>query len=258
MTLNLSIPVLTTLAFIVAALLAWGGFALAVRRRKLSIRAYPLFSKAAGEIGRAAEEGALVHLTLGSGSLIGDDAMTSVAALEGMTPLLSLAAAYDTPPIITSGDPTLYLLADDWMRRAYLRVGNVDRYRPLLVQFSAADSLAYAAWASTYALDAEKGGTQVMVGAFEQEVSLLTDAAVRKGFYLMGGAVSPIGIASLYPTTSVQTLAMGEDLFTGAAAGQEKPSLDALVWAEEAMRWLLILAIVAMVLLSVAGIEVGG
>ncbi len=258
MTLNLSTPILATLAFTGIALLGWGCFALMLRRRKPSMRRFPLFSRAAGEVGRAAEEGALVHLTLGSGSLVGSDAMTSVAALEGMTPLLSLAAAYDTPPIITTGEPTLYLLADDWMRRAYLRVGNVERYRPLLVQFSADDPLLYAAWASTYALDAEKGGTQIMVGAFEQEVSLLADAAVRKSFNLMGGTVSPTGISALYPATDVHRLAIGEDLFSGAAAGQEKPSLEALVWAEEMMRWLLILSIVVIAILSVMGIEVGG
>ncbi len=255
---NLSLETLVVLGFVGVAILAWGGWALFARRHLPAARAFPLFSRAAGAIGRAAEEGALVHLTLGSGSLVGSDAMTSVAALEGMTPLLSFSAAYDTPPIITTGDPTLYLLADDWMRRAYSRVGNVERYRPLLVQFSAGDPVTYAAWAATYPLDADKGGTQAMVGAFRQEVSLLADAAVRKGFEVMGGAVNPTGIAALYPATPVQGLAMGEDLFTGAALAQEKPSLQALVWAEDSLRWLLIAAIVAVVVLSLLGIQVGG
>ncbi len=258
MTLQLGRDAVTVIGFTVLTLLLWGAWALWIRRRHPVARSYPLFTRAAEAIGRAAEEGSLVHLTLGNGSLVGSDAMTSVAALEGMSLLLALSAAYDTPPIITTGDPTLYLLADDWMRRAYLRVDNVDRYRPLLVQFSANDAVTYAAWAATYTLDADRGGTQAMVGAFRQEVSLLTDAGVRKGFELMGGAVDPIGIASLYPTTPVEGLAMGEDLFTGAALAQERASLQALIWTEETLRWLLIASLIGVAILSLLGLGMGG
>ncbi len=254
---NLGLSVSVVAAFILVSLVAWGGVLAASRKKSWHVREYPLFTHAADEVGRAAEEGALVHLSLGHGSLVGHDAMTSIASLEGLAPLMAMAAAYDTPPIITTGDPTLYLLADDWMRRAYTQVGNVERYRPLLVQFNAAAPLPYAAWAATYTLDAEKGGAQVMVGAFDQEVSLIADAAVRKDFYLMGGAVSPVAIAALYPTTPVQTLAIGEDLFTGAVRVKEGGG-EALILVEEVLRWLLVLIIIGVALLSLFGIELGG
>jgi len=53
--LNLSIPVLATLTFVVVALLVWGGFALAARRRKPTSRAYPSSRKRQGSFGRVAE-----------------------------------------------------------------------------------------------------------------------------------------------------------------------------------------------------------
>ena len=37
--------------------------------------------------------------------------MTSVAAVRDLNTLVDLSATYDTPPVITTGDPLLYLLA---------------------------------------------------------------------------------------------------------------------------------------------------
>ncbi len=87
------------------------------RERLPEARRFPVFRPLSHEVGKAAEEGALIHIALGNGAVTGENAMVSVAALEGLTALCDLSAAYDTPPIITTGDPTLYVLADDWMRR---------------------------------------------------------------------------------------------------------------------------------------------
>lgn len=217
------------------------------------LRDFPIFRSFPGEVGRAAEEGALIHVTLGSGALTGEDAMTSLAALESLHALFDLAAAYDTPPLITTGDPTLYVLADDWMRRAYTRLGNPERYRPALVQFMAATPATYAAMAATYL--SEKGsGTTMMLGAFDQEVSLLTDAVIRHGGRAIGGAVSPLGLAPLFTLLEPQQLVLGEDLFAGGAEATQRSVFWASLGVQDFLRWLLVAGMVLTALFSVLGV----
>ncbi|MEA3308926.1 MAG: DUF6754 domain-containing protein [Chloroflexota bacterium] len=233
-------------------------FVSALYRRKESSprRAIPVFKNLAGEVGRAAEEGSLVHITLGSGSLYGEAAMTSVAALESLTTLADLSAAYDTPPIVTTGDPTLYLLADDWMRRAYSRLGNVGRYRPTLVQFVGASPVAYAAQAATYLY--EKGvGSNIMFGAFAQEVSLLSNASARSGVLSVGAATSWQALGALFPALGATELVMGEDLFAGGALVTQRRAYEVALWGEDILRWAVIAGLIVLAMLSALGFGVG-
>ncbi|MCD4739049.1 MAG: hypothetical protein K8R89_07310 [Anaerolineae bacterium] len=238
------------------ALVSALSFAFRQPPERSSLREIPVFGDLAGKVGRAAEEGTLVHITLGSGSLYGEDAMTSVASLEGLTALADLSAAYDTPPIVTTGDPTLYLLADDWMRRAYARLGNVGSYRPTLVQFVGASPTVYAAQAATYLY--EKGvGSNVVLGSFAQEVSLLSDAAARRGIVTVGGSTSWQALSALFPALGTSALVMGEDLFAGGALVTQRREYEAALWGEDILRWAVIAALIVLAALSVLGIGVG-
>lgn len=219
------------------------------------VQAMPVFSGLADEVGRAAEEGRLVHVTLGSGSLLEEHAMTSVAALESITALADLAAAYDTPPIITTADPTLYLLADDWMRRAYVRVGNVARYRPTLVQFLAASPTTYAAMASTYLYE-KSVGSNLMMGFFDVEVSFLGDVAARRGTPTRASTPSLPGLAALVPALSSEHLAIGEEHFLGSAVANQSRAYWGALHAQDIVRWAVAGGIVVIAVLTALGIGV--
>jgi hypothetical protein len=216
----------------------------------------PVFSDLADEVGRAAEEGTLIHATLGSGSLWQEHAVTSIAALESITGLADLSAAYDTPPIITTGDPTLYLLADDWMRRAYARLGNVDRYRPTLVQFLAPSPTIYAAMASIYLY--EKGvGSNLMLGLFDIEATFLSDTAARRKTPTKASTTSPIGLAALFPALSQENLMIGEEHFLGSAVANQHPTYRAALQAQGVLHWVVAGGIVVLAVLAALGIGIG-
>lgn len=242
------------LAFVIVVIgaVAFAFYGFRYRQRKVGTRSFPVFSSLANEVGRAAEEGLFIHITLGSGDLAGEDSMTSLAALEGLTGLLDLSAAYDTPPLITTGNPTLFLLADDWARRAYLRVGNLPRYRQNLVEFVSSTPSTYAAMAATH-LYGGNIGANVVLGAFNQEVSLITEAAARRGVYSMGGAASPLALGALYPILGPNQLAMGEELFASGVEVSGSTAYRASLGAQDILRWLVILGIVLTGLLSLIG-----
>lgn len=220
------------------------------------VQAVPVFPTLVDEVGRAAEEGRLVHVTLGSASLLERNAMTSLAALESLTGLTDLAAAYDTPPIITTADPTLYLLADDWMRRAYVRVGNVSRYRPTLVQFIASSPIVYAAMASTYLYE-KSVGSNLMLGFFNVEASFLVDVATRRGTPTKASNTSPLGLAALMPELPKDNLAIGEEHFLGGAVTTQSTAYWGALQAQDVVRWVVAGGIVVIAVLTALGIGVG-
>jgi hypothetical protein len=216
----------------------------------------PFFDDLSGEVGRAAEAGASIHVGLGNGGLLDQEGMTSIAALQGLSSLIDLSAAYDTPPYITTGDPTVYLLADHRMRRAYARLGNVGRYRPEFVHFTAHSPLLYAAMAGTLLHD-RPVDTNIMLGSFGQEISLLNEGAQRRQAKSLGGTTTLEGSAALYPALPDDRQLIGESLFAGGAAVTERSSFDAGLWAQNILRWLVVLALVGTAILSLLGL-IGG
>jgi len=223
------------------------------RNQSPPTRSVPVFPSLADEVGRVAEEGAAIHVALGNGSLIGEDAMTSVAALQGLSALIDLSAVYDTPPLITTSDPTLYLLAGDWMRRAYTRLGSADLYKSAAVQFTATSPITYAAMAATYVSDSGIG-SNIVLGAFTQEATLLTTAAEKRSIHSSGGTTLPQGLGALYPALDQEQLVMGEDMFAGSAAVSQSSAGSASLWAQNVLRWLVIAGILGGALISLAGI----
>lgn len=228
--LGLSILVLTSL--------------LILRSRKgpsPSVRQLPAFQDLQAETGYAAESGGAIHVALGSGKLYGEDAITSLAGLQ-VVESLATAAAYNAPPIVTVGDPTLLPIAQDILRRAYERNGIAELYNPGNVRFIAPSPVAYAAGAaSVVATETENVTANMMAGAFGAEVSLIADAGDRQGLPQMAAAANTAAIGALYPTTD--RLAIGEELYAaGAEMTEERRYLVSLV-AQDILRVILVLAI---------------
>jgi hypothetical protein len=214
------------------------------QRKRRDARLMPVFRSFSDEVGRVAEEGASIHVALGSGGLLSEGGMVSIAALQGLGALTELSAAYDTAPYITTGDPTLYLLADNELRRAYARLGNERSYKPNFVQFVSPNPTVYAAMAATYVFD-KSIGTNINLGVFDQEVSLLVDAATSRNVKLFGGAASVQGLAALYPALEQGRLVMGEEIFTGGAEVTGRSVFGGSLWAQNILRWLVIAGIFA-------------
>ncbi len=200
------------------------------------------------EVGRVAEEGTAIHITLGNGGIVSDNALTSIAALQGLSTLLDLAAAYDTPPLMTTGDPTLYLLADNRLRKAYARLGNLTLYRPNFVQFATSTAAGYAAVAAQQ-LSLNKVGTNIMLGTFDQEISLVSDAADKRGIKSYGGSTSPQGLAALYPAIGNKELILGEQLFE-VESERQRSAYAASLWAQDILRWLVIAGILGTAIIT--------
>jgi hypothetical protein len=219
-------------------------------RSKITVRPLPTFQDLQGGIGYAAESGGTIHIALGNGGLTGEDAVTSLASLEMVEALADTAVLYNAPPIITVGDPTLLPLAQDILRRAYEQHGLIKRYDPGQVRFIAPTPVAYAAGAANV-VATEDVTTNVMVGAFGPEVSLIADAGARRDVPQLAAAVTPDAIGALYPATD--RLAVGEELYAAGAQMTEKRRYRISLMAQDWLRVILVLFILFWAIMELLG-----
>jgi len=240
--------------FLALSLLIWGlvlGVQWLLRKRRESpfpaVRPLPAFQGLGDEIKRAAESGKAVHIALGSGGLSSEDAITSLAGLQVVEALADAAIAYDVSPIVTVGDPTLLLLVQDTLRRAYERRDLADLYKPSLVRFVAPTPVAYAAGAAA-TLAAEGVMTNVMIGHFGLEVSLIADAGARLGLPQLAAAASPDAVGALYPITS--RLAVGEELYAAGAQMTGERRYLASLTTQDILRIILVITILALAVMQ--------
>jgi hypothetical protein len=99
--------------------------------------------------------------------------------------------------------------------------------------------------------------TNIMLGSFGQEISLLTEGAQRRQAKSLGGTTTLEGSAALYPALPDDRQLIGESLFAGGAAVTEQSSFDAGLWAQNVLRWLVVLALIGTAILSLLGL-IGG
>lgn len=206
------------------------------RSSRVRIRPLASFQDLRSETGRAAEGGGTIHIAIGNGGLIGEDAVTSMAAFEVVEELADTAVLYNAPPIITVGDPTLLPLAQDTLRRAYERHGLLKRYNPDQVRFIAPSPTAYAAGAANIVMT-EDVMSNAMIGAFGPEVSLITEAGTRRNLPQLAAAAAPDALGALYPTTD--RLAAGEELYAAGAQMTEKKRYTISLQAQDILRLVL-------------------
>ena len=208
--------------------------------RTLRVRPLPAFERLPAELGSSAESGAPLHFAIGSGDLGGDRTLSSIASLQILEGLAASAAAYGTPPIVTVGDPTLLPLAQDILRRAYARQGTPKQFEPATVRFVAAQPVVYAAGAADVAAHEGIHGN-VLAGSFEEEVSLIAHGAEARGLVQTAASDGLRALGALYPASTL--LAAGEELYAGPTQVGDSPHRLASLRVQDALRYLLVLAI---------------
>lgn len=216
-------------------------FTLRARRgRRPSVRSLPAFDNLPTELGKGAEAGASLHLSLGSGGVGGGRTLTSLAALQVLEGIADAAVSYGTLPIVTVGDPTLLPLAQDVLRRAANRLGVSQRYDPTNVRFISSFPDAYALGASDV-LAHEKVIANVLAGSFGEEVSLLTGAGEGQDLTQMAAVDRLRALGALYPADT--SLAAGEELYAGGARLMREPRYLASLRTQDVLRFLVVAAI---------------
>jgi hypothetical protein len=204
------------------------------------LREIPALQALPSSVGRSAETGQPLHVSVGVEGVGGLDTAQTWAGLTLLTQLADEAASCDTPLIVTVADPTALPIAQDILRRAYARQGNPEGYDPTQVRFVAPLPMAYAAGVGGL-LEREPLTGNVMVGAFGDEYLLIGEAGARRGVHQVVGTANPSTLP-LMVASADETL-IGEEIFATGAYTRRLPAQIGSLLAEDWARWVIVGAI---------------
>lgn len=210
--------------------------------RRPALRPIRAFARLRELVGLAAETGGAVHLSLGTGGVHQAAAAETLAALDMLDAVGEQAAAYGARPLVTTGDATVLLAAQGVLRGCYEGQGLLKAYDHLAARLMAPEAAAYAAGVMDV-VNHEPLAAHVMAGRFGDEYLLMAETAVHRGLEQVGGAAQPSVLPFVHATTPDPIL--GEELFAARAYLQETPAHVGSLLAQDWMRVLLIVILVA-------------
>lgn len=212
------------------------------------IEAYERLNRA---VGIAVENGTRLHLSLGRGNLFSSRGGSALAGLALLRRLSERTSVSDRPPIATSGDPALAILSQDTMLAGYRAAGAEEQYRFSAGRLTGLAPFSYAAGAMPIARD-EGVSASVVMGDLGAEAALMAEAADRENNSLVAASDNLSAQAVFY--ASAQEPLIGEELFAAGAYTGAGPSHEASLNAQDILRWLVIVAILAGSVLKLGGI----
>jgi hypothetical protein len=213
------------------------------------IQGYEALTKA---LERAVESGERVHLSLGTGSLIGADSAAAFAGLVVLTEIAKVTSLSDRPAVVTTGDGAMAIVAQDSLRSAYREVGALDRYEPISARMLGPTPFSYVA-SIPILLESEKISTNALIGAFGAEGALAADFGERKQTFVLAGTEDIQSQALLYATAEYPLI--GEEVFAGGAYLDVSPAHRASLRVQDTVRFIIVGGILVGLLLSLLGIS---
>jgi len=203
-------------------------------------------------VGLAVEAGSRLHISIGRGKITSPESASAFVGLSMLGRMARSASTGDRPPVITTGDAALTILAQDTMKSSFQDLGLIEQFDSTASQLSGVTPFSYAAGALMVARD-KKSSTSIMIGNFGPEVALLTDGSERGGNLTLAGTDNLSAQAILYATANDPII--GEELFAGGAYVQAGPFHTASLRAQDVIRWLLVAVIIIGVVLKALGID---
>ncbi len=240
---------LAVLAAFVGLMLA---FAALGRRWPAVFRPLPAFEALGTMIERAVEAGERVHVSLGTGSLIGSDSAPALAGLAILGRVARETSMSDRPVVVTTGDGAMTILAQDTLRTAYTDVGAKDRYQPTSGRLLGPTPFSYIAGLPVL-LATEDVSVHMLVGSFGFEGALGADFGARQRMFVLAGTDDVQSQALLFATAEHPLI--GEEVFAGGAFLNVGPLHRASLRTQDIVRFLIVGFILLGTLLRTLGVR---
>lgn len=206
-------------------------------------------------LARGAETGRAIHLSPGSGAIGGrSSTVETVAGLLAAERVATEAALNGAPLLASSGDAVAHLALRGTLRQAYQRAGLGQDYDATDVQLLAhQDPTAYASGVSAL-YGRQKFEASQLIGSFGQEFLLAGEAGAQNGVPQLAGAATTTALPLAY-LTAEGTL-IGEELYVAEVYLTRLAAPQARLLTHDALRTVVIVAIVVLLILSALGIQV--
>jgi hypothetical protein len=170
--------------------------------------------------------------------------------LQPLDALAKAGARSDTAPLVTAGNGTLLLAAQDSQRKAHHDAGRDQDYSSDMAQFIAGRdfAMAYAAGVSDL-VNRGDFGSNVLLGRFGTELTIMAEAGERRNFDQVIGSDDPQAMAIGAVVTDKALI--GEELFAAGAYMQPIPAFLAGLQLQDVLRAVVIVIVLLVALLDI-------
>ena len=245
----LSLNDLVAIGLCVLALLALGMNLLVHRkhpylglRKTSAVRSSEILSQAAAEQGK--------RLTIGLGLDVADS-VRAMASLPMLAALTRRSIFTDQPVRATSGGGTLASLSQSVVRGTYQGAVAPELFKPDYALLAGLSPYAYLAGLLPQAASRANAGI-MLYGPHRPESLLAADIAERKGNPVIA-LTSDLSAQAVLLASSAQ-LSFGEDYFDGGASLQVNPSAAASLRAQDLLRIVITIGLIAGAVLRLLGV----
>lgn len=221
-------------------------------RKENNIRPIPAYKKIEQEIIVAVEAGTQLHISLGRGGITGPESAAALAGLSLLKQVIEKSAICDHPPVVSTGNAVISMLAQDTIQGSSKAVSVSDHIRNPSGELIGVTPFSYAAGTLTTIRD-DNVSANIHAGWFGNEITWLTTAGERQSTPTIAGTAQLPAQAVIYASASDPLI--GEELYAaGAYLGAGKIHL-ASISAQDVVRWIIIVLILGNVLLNLLGID---
>lgn len=190
------------------------GSAATSRRWPATLRPIAAFEALGKAIERAVEAGERVHVSLGTGSVIGPESAPAFAGLAALSRIARVTSMSDRPAVVTAGDGAMAILARDTLRSSYGESGSPNLYDPTSGRLLGATPFSYVAGLPSV-LTNEGVSVHMLSGFYGFEAGLAAEFGERARAFVIGGTSEVQSQALLYAVARNPLL--GEEVFASGA-----------------------------------------
>ena len=220
--------------------------------QKRNIRPIPAYDKINKEINVAVEDGSQLHISLGRGGMTGPESAAALAGLNILKQIIEKSSVCDHPPVASTGDAVISILAQDTIRGTSKAISVTDQLRNPSGELIGVTPFSYAAGSLSTIRDSNVSAN-IHTGWFGNEMIWFTTAGERQSSPTIAGTAQLPAQAVIYASASDPLI--GEELFAGGAYLGTSKIHQASISAQDVIRWIIIVIIIGSVLLNFLGID---
>ncbi len=209
------------------------------RKSPKQLRNIPALTGLYRAMGLSVEDGTRLHVSLGYGGLLTPRSGSALAALAMLRHLAERTSSSDRPPVASTGDPALSLLAQDTLQAGYIAAGAEELFVSTTGRLTGMSPFGFAAGAMPIIRD-ENVSTNVLMGHFGPESALLADAAEQANVITIGASDDLAAQSILFATG--QDALIGEELYASGAYLGAGASHIASITVQDILRWAIMIA----------------
>ncbi|NIM96160.1 MAG: hypothetical protein GTO18_20880 [Anaerolineales bacterium] len=190
------------------------GFFFVEKRWPSTFRHLHAYERLDDALEKAVEAGERVHLSLGTGSIIGTESAPALVGLAILSRIAASTAVSDKPVVVSSGDGAMTALAQDSLYSSYKKLGVTSRFDPSSSRMLGPTRYSYTAGVPTLLID-EEVSVHIMHGSYGSEGALVASFGERSESFVIAGTDHVQSQALLYAIAEEPLV--GEEVFAGGA-----------------------------------------